>query len=68
MKNHVDIINLWSSPRDLAEDIGERYETVRKWKYRKSIPSIHWFEVIQAAKKRKLPVTHESLAKSRKAA
>lgn len=60
--NHRQIIELWPSAKSLAEDLDEKYETVRKWRFRNNIPSDRWISLIEAGKKRRIRVTLESLA------
>ena len=48
--SYVKIIDLWGSPANLAKDIGEGHEAVRKWRQRDSIPSPYWQSLIEAAK------------------
>jgi len=60
--NFREIVNLWPSMADLSADLGERYETVRKWRGRNRIPSEYWTRIVRAAKKRRLKVTIEMLA------
>lgn len=62
--NHRQIIDSWPKPstRIFAEDIGKNYAQVRKWRTRNRIPSEHWLDVVDAAKKRRIPVNLEMLA------
>ena len=61
MKSNKQIIELWPSRQDLASDIDEKVETVRKWWQRDSIPAPSWDALIRAAKLRKYPVTAQDL-------
>lgn len=67
---HRQLISLWPKPsaKTLAADIGENYETVRKWRTRDSIPADRWLAVEQAARQRGLRVTLEQLARRKAAA
>ena len=57
-----DVIALWPRTAELAADLNEKYETVRKWKTRNSIPSDQWHAVVNAASIRGLNVTTDLLA------
>jgi hypothetical protein len=59
---HLEILNLWKSPGELAADLGETKDTVRKWWERKRIPVERWTAVEDAAHARKFKnVTLEAL-------
>lgn len=62
MDSFRDVINKWSSPVELAGDMGERIDTVRKWYYRDKIPSGKWVALIASAKKRRIMVSVQLLA------
>lgn len=62
MLNHSEVIKYWSSVPELAGDIGESVEKVKKWKQRGRIPATSWENVVKAAEKRNFPVTLEKLA------
>lgn len=51
------VIDLWPSVADLAGDIGEKTDTVRKWRTRNAIPSDKWARVVEASKKRRYKIT-----------
>jgi len=38
----------------MAADVQVEYDTVRKWKDRNNIPAWMWFDVLRAAKRRKI--------------
>jgi DNA-binding transcriptional regulator YiaG len=59
---HLEILNLWKSPGELAADLGDTKDTVRKWWERKRIPPHHWAAVAEAAAKRGLGVTLKAIA------
>ena len=69
-----DIIDLWPATDDqtsvevLAADLGQKPETVRKWRTRNWIPPIHWPDLIEKAKKRRLKLTTEHLRNMKNAA
>ena len=65
MKNYSEVIDLWPSLAELASDAGKTEEQVRKWKFRKWIPSSSWLDVADAAAKRKFPVDLQLLASLR---
>lgn len=62
MKNFKEVIGLWPSPAELAGDVGEKADTVRKWKERGSIPSDCWVDLVAAAEKRNFPLNVQLLA------
>ena len=62
MESFKDIINLWPSPQELADDLGENLHAVRKWRERGSIPSDRWLDLVEAAKRRHYRVTLNLLA------
>lgn len=52
MDTHAEILGLWPSLSDVADDVGARVVAVRKWRARNSIPSEYWLPLVQAAAKR----------------
>jgi len=48
------IIAKWPSTADLAADLGESANTVKKWGQRNSIPSEYWLPLVRAAARREL--------------
>ena len=48
------VVRLWPSLGAMASDLQVEYDTVRKWKDRNNIPAWMWFEVLRAAKRRKI--------------
>ena len=60
--SHRTIIDLWPSLDDLSADLGEKRDTVRKWKERGRIPSKRWVTVVEKAKARRLKVSLNDLA------
>jgi hypothetical protein len=48
---HQQILKSWPRIRDLAADVRQKYETVKKWRAN-GIPSKHWPAIIAAARKR----------------
>lgn len=61
--DYKNVIELWPSVTALAKDLGEKPETVKKWKFRNSIPSYHWSRLISAAQGRGYSLTFEQLSK-----
>lgn len=52
-----EIIALWRTPDVLADEIGVKRETVRKWRFRNAIPPAKWLAVIGAANAKGIPLT-----------
>lgn len=52
---------VWPSVRAMAVDIGEDYETVRKWFQRERIPERVWPAIITKSATAKLPLTADKL-------
>lgn len=58
----ADIVRLWPSYADLAEDCGVAYQTVAAWARRSSIPHEHWEHVERSARKWRIKgVTYDYL-------
>ena len=66
--NVRDIIERWPSRADLADDIGERYNTVTLWVFKDSIPGKYDVKLMAAARKRGVFLSYEELAQLRAAA
>lgn len=66
MDSFTDIIGLWPSAEELADDLGEKGVTVRAWKNRNSIPPAYWDGVVSAGARREYPVTLEALSRAAK--
>ena len=58
-----DVIALWDSPADLAEDVGAKLDAVRKWGERDRIPSEYWQRTIDAASARGKHISAADLAR-----
>ena len=56
------LIDKWPSVAEFAKDVDQKLETVRKWKQRESIPAGHWLAIVEAAQKRGIDISIESLA------
>ena len=54
MNTFRDVIDCWQSNQILADDIGEKLGTVRKWRVRDSIPPDKWEAVIDMARRRRI--------------
>lgn len=52
-KDFAEIVSLWGSLGEMADDIGAKQSTVSKWKQRNAIPPEWWASVIEAAERRK---------------
>jgi hypothetical protein len=46
---HTQIIDLWPSVGEFAEEMGVNHRTARSWKQRISIPSHYWARLISCA-------------------
>jgi len=62
MESFKEVIALWPSRSELAEDSHADLAAVHKWVERDSIPAEYWWIVSRAAKRRRLPVTAQKLA------
>ena len=63
MQTVNQIISLWPTAFELAQDLGLKNEThVGVMKHRGSIPVGYWFRLVMAAKERGLNLTYEDLA------
>jgi hypothetical protein len=47
-----DVINIWPSLEHLADDVGEEYQTIQKWRWRNSIPPHYWARLLKAARRK----------------
>jgi hypothetical protein len=57
-----DVIDLWPSTDELAKDLGlEKPDTARKWRSRNWIPPIHWPDLLDHAKRRRIKLTLQDL-------
>jgi hypothetical protein len=61
VESFTDVVNQWPSMGDMADDMQANYDTIRKWRDRNSIPAPMWFEVLRAAKRRKIALDAEDL-------
>lgn len=56
-----DVFARWDTISDLAADIGEKPDTVYRWKKRRRIPEAAWASVIAAASRRGIAITADEL-------
>src|SRR4029077_16287016 len=56
-----DVCRKWPTITALAADMRVEYDTARKWKERDNIPSWMWFDLLRAAKKRKIALDANDL-------
>ena len=49
----TDLIDLWPTMPEMADDIGETKVNVYKWRQRCNIPPGRWLRIIYAAKRRR---------------
>lgn len=54
---------VWPSVRAMAADIGEDYDTVRKWFQRERVPERVWPAIIRKSAASERPVTADLLLK-----
>ena len=64
MKTFKEIINLWPSQAELARDLGALPETVGKWHQRNRVPGWRWLPMVEAAKRRKIPLSVKTMAET----
>jgi len=60
---HAEILRLWPSLADLADDMGKPYSTVNNWMARNRVPMEYWVRLVDAAACRDIPLTYGQLAK-----
>lgn len=61
MQELRDIFGIWPSLQAMADDIGQKADTVYRWKRSGRIPEQHWPAVIQKAALREHHVTANHL-------
>jgi hypothetical protein len=49
---HSELINLWPSLREFADDLGVLYGTAKAMRRRGKVPAEHWLRMVEAAKER----------------
>lgn len=62
------IKHIWTSIKDLSDDLGVPYTTAHSWSIRGRIPSDYDLPMIEAAKKRGAKLTLKELADARRSA
>lgn len=63
LMTHSDVINLWPSLSDFADDLSLAYGTAKAMRRRDSIPAAHWPAIVKKAEDRGIAgVTLEALA------
>ena len=55
MRSAAEIIDLWPSRADLARDLDVSYQTVSKWRLRRSIPPVYWKRLLISASTHAIP-------------
>lgn len=53
VRSFTDVIGFWESPDELANAVGAKIETARKWRQRDKIPAEWWGAVVEAARSTK---------------
>ena len=56
-----DIFDWWRDLKSFAADVGQKYETVKKWRQRGRIPNEHWPALIVAARAKGKRLSADSL-------
>lgn len=56
-----DVFAIWPSLSEMADDLGQRFDTVYRWKRAGRIPQEHWERVIERAATREKLVTASML-------
>jgi len=56
-----DIFDWWRDLKSFAADVGQKYETVKKWRQRGRIPNEHWPALIVAARAKGKNLNADSL-------
>lgn len=59
-----DIFQIWPTTADLAREVNQNYDTVRKWKEHGRIPATAWRAVIIAAAKRERIISVDDLMRT----
>lgn len=63
MHTFADLIAVWPSPEDMADDLQRPVTTVRSWRDRNSIHKKHWPDILGAAERRGFPINELTLAR-----
>lgn len=59
----AQVIDKWPSQADLANDLGEKPNTVSKWRQRGRIPPEQWLPMVESARRRRIKLDVTTLAK-----
>lgn len=62
-KSVAEVIDKWPTQTELADDLGEKPNTVSKWRQRGRIPPEQWLPMVSAARKRRISLDVTTLAK-----
>lgn len=57
-----ELIECWPTVAEFARDVNQNLDAAKKWKQRNSIPASHWIAVTEAANRRGIDISIESLA------
>ena len=52
VRTHNDVIQMLGGPIAVALQLGQKADTVRRWRLRNNIPRSHWDSIVKAAKGR----------------
>jgi len=61
MQELRDIFAIWPSIQVMADDLDEKYDTVKRWRFRGRIPPTVWPKLIEKAARREQLVTATQL-------
>lgn len=67
LADHRSIMALFGTLQDFAAALGEKYDTVVKWRTRNSIPSWRWGRLVEIAAERRIGLTIDVLARTQPA-
>ena len=67
-QNFEELLNLWESPKALSDDIAIPYVSAQMMKFRSSVAVRHWPAIIEAARRRGVPLTMDDLVRMKVAA
>lgn len=62
--NHREILNLWPSIPDVANDVGFKYVAVWKWHKRNYIPPEWWCLLVESAHDRDIDLSYKLLSET----
>lgn len=61
MQELRDIFTIWPSLKAMADDLDEKYDTVKRWRNRARIPDRAWPKIIEKAARREHLITAAEL-------